>query len=725
MKQACLRFFLVSLLLLLLAPLAAAAQPANVRVGYVLPKNNILPPLKAQQTYLAYFDEIARHTGRYYDAVAISASDGFAALKAGQIDFLVPAEPNAARKEEGILYSELDCCYDLLGLYARTDSTLDARNIASLDGASVGLQQNRTANAYLDDFLLDNQLRMQKHYYASQADMSAALAAGEIDLYVDTDTNSTGTDKMLLPFAIIPARMAALAIHQDLMNDLNEATTAINIENPRFLTERYTSLFLPALRQVTYFNRKETDFIQHAPKLTCVLYGEQMPFIHYDKASSSFSGVYPDILRLLATEAGLSLHFVYAESVDQARTMLKDGTADLMLDIYHCNDYAGEFYFTNPLYNEQYAFVCQKDLSNPDAIRNLYLSSDSAAVQHYIHTQLPQLLHDIPEINECLDAANQDRNTAALVSTLQLQFSRAIILYPNLAILPTSEVDVPISLAISRHQPQILQTVLNKAILRLDPQKTNTILIHYTMDAKPPLTPNYLMRYYPLQFSVALGLLLLLLVAGGILCYHNHTSYRQRLLLAEKNKALEETILALQDASLARDSYKYMAESDPLTGVMNKAGIEAACREILLSQDLADSRHAFLIIDLDHFKEANDTYGHQYGDDILKKFAAALPHIIRQQDAVGRFGGDEFIIFLKHINSLTAIHRIAKQINSAAHELDIKKDKPALSASIGIALVPQHGQRYEDIFQAADRALYHTKAHGRDGYTIYSEQLED
>ena len=139
-----------------------------VRIGYILPKTNTISPLQAQQSYIAYFDEIARQTGWNYDAIPVTAENCFDALENRQIDFLVPAEYNPQRLNDGIIYSETDFCYDILGLYTRLDEQrFEKNNPDSLNGASVGLFENRAANSKFEEFCSDNHLSVERHYYAT------------------------------------------------------------------------------------------------------------------------------------------------------------------------------------------------------------------------------------------------------------------------------------------------------------------------------------------------------------------------------------------------------------------------------------------------------------------------------------------------------------------------------------------------------------------------------
>ena len=125
---------------------------------------------------------------------------------------------------------------------------------------------------------------------------------------------------------------------------------------------------------------------------------------------------------------------------------------------------------------------------------------------------------------------------------------------------------------------------------------------------------------------------------------------------------------------------------------------------------------AFYIIDLDHFKEANDTYGHQFGDKILVEFSKNLRKKFRPNDCIGRFGGDEFVVIIENLPTIEIVNRKARDIKQVAKDLIIDGVNPKITASIGIAIVSQDGLDYETVFKAADEALYYVKANGRDGF---------
>lgn len=180
-----------------------------------------------------------------------------------------------------------------------------------------------------------------------------------------------------------------------------------------------------------------------------------------------------------------------------------------------------------------------------------------------------------------------------------------------------------------------------------------------------------------------------------------------------------EMAQAFNKMRTARDAYQAEASIDKLTKLYNKETFENVCTLKLRDIDAAEGNAnlmALYIIDLDHFKEVNDTKGHQFGDKVLKEFSKKLRGCFRPYDCVARFGGDEFLVVIDNLPNTEVITRKARIINQIARELEIDGENAKISASIGIAIIPQAGTDYEEVFKVADNALYYVKKNGRDGW---------
>ena len=158
-----------------------------------------------------------------------------------------------------------------------------------------------------------------------------------------------------------------------------------------------------------------------------------------------------------------------------------------------------------------------------------------------------------------------------------------------------------------------------------------------------------------------------------------------------------------------------LATLDPLTGIFNRRSFEELARKACAQHARQQRPLALLMIDLDHFKRINDTYGHSRGDMALKALAELIPEHVRTADIFGRFGGEEFCLLLPDTNVQGArevASKLCQQINTIL--LEPGKVSSALSASIGVAsLVPQHVDDWRELFELADSRLYRAKSAGR------------
>ena len=317
-------------------------------------------------------------------------------------------------------------------------------------------------------------------------------------------------------------------------------------------------------------------------------------------------------------------------------------------------------------------------------------------------------------VEDCLNALERKECDVAFVPERILQRESSLATHPSLKTDDSNNVQLSICLAISPHQPQILQNVLNTAILHLDKREMDMVA-HKNLE--PVISLNYALAAYPLPTAILLFIVTGASLLATTLFLRNISRKRQNKILLEKNIELETALLAVENMRIDRDHYRTKSEVDKLTQLYNKDTTKSICNEQI--QNLEEGQSAVLyVIDLDHFKEANDKFGHQYGDRILVEFAVRLRHIFRLNDCVGRFGGDEFIVMIVGFMTDDIIFRKAKQIQEVASQLDIDGKLVGVTSSIGIATTSTHDKDYETLFKQADKALYCVKENGRNGYCI-------
>lgn len=168
---------------------------------------------------------------------------------------------------------------------------------------------------------------------------------------------------------------------------------------------------------------------------------------------------------------------------------------------------------------------------------------------------------------------------------------------------------------------------------------------------------------------------------------------------------------------MQEDKLRKLARLDSMTGFLNKAETARRIEKVLRADP--HQKRAFLIIDIDNFKTSNDRFGHAYGDSVIMDFTSIIRLHFRSDDILGRIGGDEFVIFCAY-KDLEELRSRAEDLTadlSRLHEEDGKTWR--MSASLGIALAPEHGIDFASLYKKADQALYETKERGKNGYTLY------
>lgn len=170
-----------------------------------------------------------------------------------------------------------------------------------------------------------------------------------------------------------------------------------------------------------------------------------------------------------------------------------------------------------------------------------------------------------------------------------------------------------------------------------------------------------------------------------------------------------------------QDELYHMSVTDPLTGLYNRRHFDTQL-EVILSDHLSKNQSVcLLLIDLDGFKFINDTYGHPFGDEVLRTTAFLLRAQVRRNDYIARLAGDEFAMVLKN-TGLEDATRIAQKLHVKIHEtrIPLPVGHMQLQSSIGVAEAPTHGKIAQDLVSAADVALYHSKRRGRNRIEVLS-----
>ena len=180
-----------------------------------------------------------------------------------------------------------------------------------------------------------------------------------------------------------------------------------------------------------------------------------------------------------------------------------------------------------------------------------------------------------------------------------------------------------------------------------------------------------------------------------------------------------------RDLTHHRDRMDHLAHHDSLTGLPNRLLFKDRLKQAIQRAERGRRPLALIFIDLDRFKNINDTLGHDIGDIVLVETACRLEQCLRKSDTIARLGGDEFVVILEEIESRQSVTQIARKIiDELSQECQVMQHRLYVTASLGISFYPDHGTDLTTLKRCADIAMFKAKELGRDNYQIYTPGME-
>ncbi|MCI5595221.1 MAG: diguanylate cyclase [Lachnospiraceae bacterium] len=236
-----------------------------------------------------------------------------------------------------------------------------------------------------------------------------------------------------------------------------------------------------------------------------------------------------------------------------------------------------------------------------------------------------------------------------------------------------------------------LNTGINKWYMAYAPLSYNDWMVCYSIPSESARKAYQFINRYEFVLCIALASAVMILIFG---------------LMKEVRKRQKKLI-------------EY-ANTDALTGLSNKEKTKNEIEQWLKETEKQSGIQVFMIMDIDYFKEVNDTYGHIAGDLVLQNIGNYLLGRFRDGDILGRVGGDEFVMFMKNVDTVDHMVKKVRKVSEEIPQIVIPDLNGAkVSVSIGVSYAPDCGQTYLDLYHHADEALYETKRKGRNGYTVF------
>ncbi|MBQ9327201.1 MAG: diguanylate cyclase [Solobacterium sp.] len=690
-------FLLISLFLILLnfEPMPVYAERDVVRIGFF--NSDHYGYIGLEGDLRGYDVQLSKTIGMYggfkaemigFDSV-LEMED---ALRDGDVDALIDFVKTDKREEE-FIFTDNYILQEQISLYTNDDSeSLNSHDLAEAEHLIIGSVSDA---GYLDYFIeYCDELGINPEFmsFSTESLMNAALEQGLIQAGVTGSAVPNGC-RVLLTTPPLNSYIMLRAQDVALKERIDSAINQLKIDDPSYYSSLSNHYIVSNDNEMAPLSAQERAYLLSHPELTVAVIRGAEPFT-VENEDGSLGGIIPEYYRALGDLLGVSFQFVVFDGTQDAINAVTEGTVDIL------GHYYGDIIIADSenLYNTMTygSAECGRLVRSGSST-----VSTVAATTRTIYLLSEQLEPDIqlvayPNVEACYQALMHNEVDAMIGSMISISWliNQHTMRGVNLSILP--EVTVGVRGAVSCDNTTLL-FILNKAI-SVSRNEMEEAIVENAVNGKIDLRTT--LENLPVGYTIGALSILALLVFFLIVSI---------ILLVRSNRA--------RVALLNREM-----NVDGLTGASSRRfGTELLMRELSLFQRYGEGP-MLAMFDIDHFKEKNDTFGHEYGDFVLKHAVDVLRGTLRKSDTIIRWGGDEFILICPKVRRDGAESLLEKIVNTISHSeflMDGKGEK--ITVSIGASFFSKDDEDVMSVLRRCDSALYHAKTI-RDSYCVYSDE---
>lgn len=692
---------IIFILLNLKINLAYAKEKTIIKVGYPIVEG--FTDIK-NGVYTGYaFDylfEISKYTGWQLEFIEMSLSEALDKLNSGEIDIVSGMIKNEQTIElfdfpdenSGYTYSTLATL--------QSNTNISRSDYSTLNGIKVGyFKKSLSKLTKLDEFFKSNNITNVTYVpytYEDDNTLIDALNNKEVDAIITDDLLLNNNLKILKKFDSSPYYFATTKGKTYIKNGLNDAINKINESNPEFSLQIYNKYFQNKIDSSIFLNNEEQDYLSNLNSLKAIYVDNFYPIQYYDSNKNEANGIIVNIGKLIFEKLGVNFELIRTSSFEEAYKLLNENPDYLAIGV-PANYTTSKL--NNILFSKSYL-----DLS----IVKVYSKSYSEDQEKILALPFGYGYNDLNNgfkikyydtIEDCLMAV--ENNEAYFTYSNYYTISKYIAtnFLSNISIV-TDDYSNYASFAFSFDVNKNLYNIINKAIMSISNEEINNAIYSASNDSYFSITfKTFFLSNLNLCLSVIFIILLIISILIAIII---------KMKFSNLNKAKELLISKSQ--------------SDPLTGVYNRS----TGKELINSyfDNFNNLYYCFIILDIDYFKQINDTFGHAIGDEVLIEFSKLLKQFFANHDIISRLGGDEFIVFMKDITKDECFEIVTKKLSELCNlmnkELTYNNTTQKVSISVG-AIINNKPSSFNKLYEKSDKLLYKVKRNGRNGFEISSK----
>ncbi len=643
-----------------------------------------------------YLEQISQYTGWSYEFVTVEGSindqlvELIGMLEAGEID-VMGAMSYSESLAETYDYAVKPYGNAHTALFASDENkAITDTNIYRLDRIVVATNgPSPKSTADLKTFCEMNGIELKILECASIDEQIAAVIGGRADLALGVDISPIEGLHVVSSFTPKPFYFATTKGNREIVSQLNEAITSIDNAEPQLQNDLHQKYFgsdaaiyglSPEMR--AYIDEKETVRVGYTV-------GEA-PIQDTNEETGELEGATKSVLEHIASYAGLTFEAVPIPEGMDVNDAIEQLRLDAVSGVLHDFEYAHDngLSLSSP-YLESLAWLVVGSGVGTSELEGKTLALTPDRVKKY-GSKGNFVVYETLE--ECIAAVDSGQADYTYADGYTAPFFINVDRYRGITALPDSTSESNVCFAFPSSPDPMLLQIINKAIEVMPVGIANASIYQEVTESQKPTVEQFV-KDYAVEIIVLCAVVALVIVTLSVL-YARARSKAASAMQAEK------------------DLLKIRADQDDLTGLLGVGAFRERAEALIERNDVG----AFAVIDIDDFKHVNDTLGHRKGDDTLIGLATAIRHTFRGEDAIGRFGGDEFAVCIKGAIPRESLEARCRELISRVHDAGAELGSD-FSVSIGATLAAE-GDGYTELYERADKAMYTAKQNGKHGFTI-------
>jgi two-component system sensor histidine kinase/response regulator len=584
------------------------------------------------------------------------------------------------------------------------------RNLKQFDGMKIAVP----LSSYHEQYILDNYPNITVVPYQSESSIHALINNDIQAIFNESPALYSLLAQMGLAGVLESNTVegvtnlvyAAVAKGQPLLlKEINRGFENIPIKALVAIEKKWlpnTTSFFNSNSSLDVLTQYERNWLQAHSSFTLGIDQNSYPFEFIDK-NNSHSGISADYIDFISQKLKINLNVVEDMTWDESFEQLKADEIDVMSNVVRSAKREKSMLFTKPYFKFSSVMVTKKGEFYTESM-NSFDGKKVGIVSGYVFAELLAKdyknieIVDVSSPEEGLQLVNDGELDAYMDSLAVINHFMNKNNYFDLIVASFTPYKVEISMAV-RLGLEPLIPILNKALDSMDAKTKSKIANNWLAVRVQEGTQLKTI----LKWSIPILTLLFMII----------------FIFMRINRKLTKEI---EQRELSEKQLSHLANHDSLTDLPTRRLLEDRFEMAINGAIRSKQMAAVLFIDLDGFKQLNDSSGHDAGDIVLKNISKRLSSAIRREDTVSRFGGDEFVVIMTDVKAKEDVVTLARKIISQVN-LPIKyyDTELVVGASIGISIYPENGESWMLLLKHADNALYNVKRTGKNNFMFYSQ----